>query len=462
METTGRVVSYFEGNESARTPELVTALEGGARVVLVTDAGMPSVSDPGYRLVAAAVERGIRVTAVPGPSAVLTALAVSGLPVDRFCFEGFLPRKAGERLARLKEVAADRRTLVYFEAPHRIDDTLAAMAEAFGPDRRAAVCRELTKTYEEVRRGPLEELAQWAALGVRGEITVVVEGAPAPGPADLELGRAGPAGRRQGGGRGAPQGGDRGGGGGRRGAEAGCVRRRGGGQARRCLRAGSRHRVRFASLGRGPSGPCAAAARPQGPFRVLRMRIMATNKDRARKDGKNGQDGKDGQDGQDGKNDRNTAPPAPEPLRVAVADSHTHLDMQSGTVADALARAAAVGVGTLIQVGCDLKGSRWAAETAAAHDDIWATVALHPNEAPRIVHGEPEETGPGRASARRAERQPWTRPWRRSPNWPRFLRSAASARPASTTSVRAPRAWPPSSTPSAVTSRSPSGTGRLW
>lgn len=117
---------------------------------------------------------------------------------------------------------------------------------------------------------------------------------------------------------------------------------------------------------------------------------MATNKDRARKDGKNGQDGKDGQDGQDGKNDRNTAPPAPEPLRVAVADSHTHLDMQSGTVADALARAAAVGVGTLIQVGCDLKGSRWAAETAAAHDDIWATVALHPNEAPRIVHGEPE------------------------------------------------------------------------
>lgn len=186
METTGRVVSYFEGNESARTPELVTALEGGARVVLVTDAGMPSVSDPGYRLVAAAVERGIRVTAVPGPSAVLTALAVSGLPVDRFCFEGFLPRKAGERLARLKEVAADRRTLVYFEAPHRIDDTLAAMAEAFGPDRRAAVCRELTKTYEEVRRGPLEELAQWAALGVRGEITVVVEGAPAPGPADLE------------------------------------------------------------------------------------------------------------------------------------------------------------------------------------------------------------------------------------------------------------------------------------
>jgi 16S rRNA (cytidine1402-2'-O)-methyltransferase len=173
----GRVVSYFEGNEAGRTPELVEALAGGARVVLVTDAGMPSVSDPGYRLVAAAVERGITVTAVPGPSAVLTALAVSGLPVDRFCFEGFPPRKAGERLARLREVAADRRTLVYFEAPHRIAGTLAAMAEAFGPQRRAAVCRELTKTYEEVRRGPLAELARWAETGVRGEITVVVAGA---------------------------------------------------------------------------------------------------------------------------------------------------------------------------------------------------------------------------------------------------------------------------------------------
>ncbi|NJP46211.1 16S rRNA (cytidine(1402)-2'-O)-methyltransferase [Actinacidiphila epipremni] len=187
VELTGRVVSYFEGNEAGRTFELVEALAGGARVVLVTDAGMPSVSDPGYRLVAAAVERGITVTAVPGPSAVLTALAVSGLPVDRFCFEGFLPRKAGERRARLREVAADRRTLVYFEATHRIDDTLAAMAEVFGPERRAAVCRELTKTYEEVRRGPLAELARWAAQeGVRGEITVVVEGAPAPGPAQAD------------------------------------------------------------------------------------------------------------------------------------------------------------------------------------------------------------------------------------------------------------------------------------
>ncbi|BCL28418.1 ribosomal RNA small subunit methyltransferase I [Streptomyces aurantiacus] len=178
VQPSGRVVSYFEGNESARTPELVEALVGGARVLLVTDAGMPSVSDPGYRLVAAAVEKGIKVTAVPGPSAVLTALALSGLPVDRFCFEGFLPRKAGERLSRLRDVEGERRTLVYFEAPHRLDDTLAAMAEVFGAERRAAVCRELTKTYEEIKRGPLGELAAWAAEGVRGEITVVVEGAP--------------------------------------------------------------------------------------------------------------------------------------------------------------------------------------------------------------------------------------------------------------------------------------------
>lgn len=177
VEVTGRVVSYFEGNEQARTPSLVEALEAGERVLLVTDAGMPSVSDPGYRLVAAAVEAGIRVTAVPGPSAVLTALAVSGLPVDRFCFEGFLPRKAGERARRLAELATEPRTMVFFEAPHRTATALAAMAEGLGADRPAAVCRELTKTHEEVRRGPLAELADWAGEGVRGEVTIVVAGA---------------------------------------------------------------------------------------------------------------------------------------------------------------------------------------------------------------------------------------------------------------------------------------------
>jgi 16S rRNA (cytidine1402-2'-O)-methyltransferase len=166
----------------------VEALLAGSRVLLVTDAGMPSVSDPGYRLVAAAVAAGVPVTAVPGPSAVLTALAVSGLPVDRFCFEGFLPRRAGERSRRLAELAAEPRTMVFFEAPHRLATALSAMAEAFGGDRPAAVCRELTKTYEEVRRGGLHQLATWAADGVKGEVTVVVGGAE-PGlaaePADL-------------------------------------------------------------------------------------------------------------------------------------------------------------------------------------------------------------------------------------------------------------------------------------
>ncbi|WP_460654230.1 16S rRNA (cytidine(1402)-2'-O)-methyltransferase [Kribbella endophytica] len=172
----GRVTSFFEGNERERTPELVAALVEGQTVVVVTDAGMPSVSDPGYRLVAAAIEAEIQVTAVPGPSAVLTALALSGLPVDRFSFEGFLPRKAGERGKVLADLAQERRTMVFFEAPHRLAASLEAMAEAFGADRRTAVCRELTKTYEEVKRGPVGELATWAADGVRGEITVVVAG----------------------------------------------------------------------------------------------------------------------------------------------------------------------------------------------------------------------------------------------------------------------------------------------
>jgi len=182
IEIGGRIVSYFEGNESGRTPQLLEALEAGERVVLVTDAGMPSVSDPGYRLVAAAVEAGITVTSVPGPSAVLTALAVSGLPVDRFCFEGFLPRKAGERARRLEGLAGEQRTMVFFEAPHRTQAALEAMAEALGADRPAAVCRELTKTHEEVRRDGLGQLAAWAAEGVRGEVTIVVSGAPTQAP----------------------------------------------------------------------------------------------------------------------------------------------------------------------------------------------------------------------------------------------------------------------------------------
>ena len=167
-----------------RTDELVRLLGEGARVLVVSDSGMPSVSDPGYRIVTAAVAQGFRVTAVPGPSAVLTALAISGLPVDRFCFEGFLPRKAAERARRLGDLATEPRTMIFFEAPHRVAATLSAMALAFGGDRRGAVCRELTKTHEEVRRGPLHELAEWAVSDVRGEVTLVVGGATQPA-ADL-------------------------------------------------------------------------------------------------------------------------------------------------------------------------------------------------------------------------------------------------------------------------------------
>jgi 16S rRNA (cytidine1402-2'-O)-methyltransferase len=189
VSPTGRVLSFYDANEASRLPQLLAALRAGEDVLVVTDAGMPSVSDPGYRLVAAAVADGITVTALPGPSAVTTALAVSGLPVDRFCFEGFLPRKAGERRRALAELAAERRTLVLFEAPHRLAEMLADLAGAFGGQRPAAVCRELTKTHEEIRRATLAELAEWAASdSVRGEITVVVGGAadePAPEPGNL-------------------------------------------------------------------------------------------------------------------------------------------------------------------------------------------------------------------------------------------------------------------------------------
>jgi 16S rRNA (cytidine1402-2'-O)-methyltransferase len=182
---TGRLVSFYDAVEAARLPGLVAAVADGATVLLVTDAGMPSVSDPGYRLVDACVAAGLPVTCVPGPSAVTTALALAGLPSDRFCFEGFAPRKPGERRRWLARLADEPRTCVFFESPHRLATTLADAAETLGGDRRAAVCRELTKQYEEVRRGGLAELADWAADGVRGEVTVVLAGAPAPVAADL-------------------------------------------------------------------------------------------------------------------------------------------------------------------------------------------------------------------------------------------------------------------------------------
>lgn len=181
----GRVVSFYDAVETARLPGLVEAIRAGSTVLLVTDAGMPSVSDPGFRLVAACVAADLPVTCVPGPSAVTTALALSGLPSDRFCFEGFPPRKAGERRRWFAGLAAESRTCVFFESPHRLAACLADAAACLGADRPAAVCRELTKPYEEVRRGGLGELAGWAADGVRGEVTVVVAGAPASPPADL-------------------------------------------------------------------------------------------------------------------------------------------------------------------------------------------------------------------------------------------------------------------------------------
>ena len=179
IRTRASVVSNFDGNEASRVGGLLAALAEGRRVVGVSDAGMPTISDPGYRVVAAAVEAGLPVRVVPGPSAVLVALALSGLPTDRFCFEGFLPRKGGERRRRLADLAAEPRTMVFFEAPHRLTDFLADARTSFGDDRRASVSRELTKTFEETRRGSLAELAEWADAGVRGEITVVVAGATA-------------------------------------------------------------------------------------------------------------------------------------------------------------------------------------------------------------------------------------------------------------------------------------------
>jgi 16S rRNA (cytidine1402-2'-O)-methyltransferase len=195
VRPTGRVVSYYDVIEAQRAAELVAELRAGKNVLVVTDAGMPAISDPGYRLVAAAAAAGIRVTAVPGPSAVTTALAVSGLPTDRFCFEGFPPRKPGERGRRFAELAADTRTQVFFESPRRLAGTLQELARSHGADRAAVVCRELTKVHEEIRRGPLAELVSWAdpgnpahppgapgahgahgSGGVRGEITLVVAG----------------------------------------------------------------------------------------------------------------------------------------------------------------------------------------------------------------------------------------------------------------------------------------------
>jgi 16S rRNA (cytidine1402-2'-O)-methyltransferase len=174
---TARVISFFEGNESERVVELLEILKSGIDVLVVTDAGMPSVSDPGYRLVRVAIDNEIGVKVLPGPSAVLTALAISGLPTDRFCFEGFAPRTSGARDTWFQKLAEEERTIVFFEAPHRLHESLIAAAGALGSDRDAVICRELTKTYEEIVRGKLDQLIVWASeKEILGEITLVIAG----------------------------------------------------------------------------------------------------------------------------------------------------------------------------------------------------------------------------------------------------------------------------------------------
>jgi 16S rRNA (cytidine1402-2'-O)-methyltransferase len=181
----GRAVAYHEHNEADRAKDLVEAAARGERVVVVSDAGMPTVSDPGFRVVEAAVEQDVEVSVIPGPSAALTALAGSGLPSDRFTFEGFLPRKPGERSKYLKQLAAEERTMLFYEAPHRIEATLAALTEAFGENRPAVLARELTKLYEQFRRGTLGSLLEGVrADAPRGEIVLVIAGAEPPEAAD--------------------------------------------------------------------------------------------------------------------------------------------------------------------------------------------------------------------------------------------------------------------------------------
>jgi len=179
----GELVALHEHNEGHMAQRLVDRVLAGDTVMVVSDAGMPLVSDPGYRLLTVAIAADVPIEVFPGPSAALAALALSGLPTDRFAFEGFPPRKEGEKAAALAALAGEQRTLIFFESPHRVAATLAAMAEAFGGDRQASVSREITKRYEQTRRGPLADLAAWAAADqLRGEVAVVVAGRSAEAP----------------------------------------------------------------------------------------------------------------------------------------------------------------------------------------------------------------------------------------------------------------------------------------
>jgi 16S rRNA (cytidine1402-2'-O)-methyltransferase len=177
ISTQAQIWSFYDAVEQAKSPELINRVIAGETVVVITDAGMPSVSDPGYRLVQEAIAQNVKVSVIPGPSAVLAALAISGLPVDRFSFEGFLPRKSGERRTLCESLLHEPRTMVFFEAPHRLADSLVDLEAVFGSERKGVICRELTKTYEEVIRGTLAELSTWSNREILGEITLVIAGA---------------------------------------------------------------------------------------------------------------------------------------------------------------------------------------------------------------------------------------------------------------------------------------------
>jgi 16S rRNA (cytidine1402-2'-O)-methyltransferase len=400
ITSSARVISFFEGNEAHRLPELLEELRAGRDVVVVTDAGMPSVSDPGFRLVRAAIDEGIGVTSVPGPTAVTTALALSGLPTDRFCFEGFLPRKAGERRRALAGLAAEPRTMVVYEAPHRLAALLAEAAAQLGADRPAAVCRELTKTYEEVRRGPLGELAEWAADGVKGEITVVIGGAPARSVGVAEATDM-VAELVDGGGADVHRGGQR--------------RHQHRGESSRALR-------------RGP-GEAIRGVRGIREFRAIRGRRTCAARRRR---------------GESMRTPEIAAklaelglPALPEPLACPIVDSHTHLDTVAEMVGVdpelSLAAAAATGVTRLVEIGCDVAGSRYAEELARTHPQVIAA-GRHPSRRRRPA-GRALAPGAGRgdrgdrpAGGRRTPCARRRRDRHRPPQHPRGPRLAGPAR----------------------------------
>jgi len=333
---TGRVVSYFDGNEAERTPGLVAAMVEGATVVVITDAGMPSVSDPGYRLVRASLDAELEVTAVPGPSAVLTALALSGLPVRRFCFEGFPPRKAGERASYLATLTHEPRTMVFFEAPHRLGEFLDACVTAFGGQRPGAVCRELTKPHQEVVRGTLSELAQWAHRPVLGEVSLVIggwQGLDDDAAQDALV--AGVAAVRQA-------------------VTDGATTRAA--VAIVAAAQGLRRKTLYDAVVAGPKDNSAGTPEPVAD-------VASVLADHGFAD---------------------LPPHLPRPI----IDSHTHLDSVFENTGlrpeDNLAAALSVGITKVVQIGCDVDSSRWAVEFAASHPSVIAAVAVHPNDAARL------------------------------------------------------------------------------